>query len=168
MTILQDWWKDDEEVIQLSIHLLDRFNKKFNQVSNWKMKGAAVIALLVVCCCYVVETFSASIDVDSAIGEMGSRQKKEETPADERTFSILALSSILPLMRKFFKKIFGPAGYWRSSRDTSGRHRHRWLIYRFVNYLLLQSLIDSVDYFDNRFSVYWVMTNLFVGKTQVE
>jgi len=70
------------------------------------MKG--IVAMLVVCCCYIVGILSASVAVDGGV-QYG--REKEETPGEERTLSILALSSVIPLMRKFFHKIFGKGTY---------------------------------------------------------
>lgn len=102
--------------------------------SNWKMKSGTVLAVFMVCCCYVVEILSASIDLGA---EMQNRLDVKETPAEERTFTLLAFSSIMPLIRKFFHKLFGKVGYWRllRLRDHASTN-YWWLVHPpLVNYL---------------------------------
>lgn len=51
----------------------------------------------------------AVLSMEILAASLNSPQVQEETPAEERTFGLLALFAIWPAIKGFFKSIFSPA-----------------------------------------------------------
>jgi hypothetical protein len=51
----------------------------------------------------------AVLSMEILAASLNSPQVQEETPAEERTFGLLALFAIWPAIKGFFKSIFAPA-----------------------------------------------------------
>lgn len=72
------------------------FNEKLFLGNMMKM----ILALAALVALFSMEILAASLN---------NQQVHEETPAEERTFGLLALFAIWPAIKGFFKSIFAPA-----------------------------------------------------------